>query len=576
MGGRRQPSGFGIRIVIGVVGGLAAATATADTWAGTVRNAGSEPLHGVMVRLTHDGSGVSESVFTDSQGRFEFAIRRNGKLRMRLRTPYYRDLTIDVEEPDREMALVMEAMTDEREISDSLPAGYHFGSLPFETGKDALFNRHQFQRDCLTCHQMGNPITRFPRTPEGWVETIRRMHAYLGNFDAELRDRRSVLLSKGFDGKPLSVRPEFPVDASLARTRITEYRMERGIVPHDAIVNPHDGLIYTVDQGADHMAVTDPATGQTEYISQSGGGMVYRKFGAVAGEIAVFNGRNGPHSLALGPDRKYYVTNTSTNSIGVFNPATRTWEPSFPIGNLPGQRRAVYPHTIRFGLDGIAWYTLAGSEQVGNLDPETGETRLVDLPKVQPGGISGGTTPYGIDVDPTTGMVWYTRLFGDKIGRIDPATREVTEYDSPVRGPRRMRFDADGILWVTGYSDGDLLRVDPDGFQTKVYPMPEFAPGFRPAPYALGVHPDTGDIWINENMTDRIYRFIPAEERYAVYPVPLSGTYTRDMDFTTDGRACTSNNPVPAAALEGGVLQILCIDVPAQEVRPMRNNRDRT
>ncbi|MDE0420202.1 MAG: carboxypeptidase regulatory-like domain-containing protein [Gammaproteobacteria bacterium] len=562
----RQPAGPATRLVIVFVAALAAATATAGTWAGTVRNAEGEPMHGVMVRFTHDGTGVSESVFTDAKGGFEWTGQRNGTLRLRLRTPYYRDLELAVDEGDSKMTLIMEAMTGDGEISDSLPAGYHFGSLPFETGEDALFNRHQFQRDCLTCHQMGNPITRFPRTPEGWVETIRRMHAYLGNFDAELRDRRSVLLSEGFDGKPLAVRPEFPVDESLARTRIIEYRMERGIVPHDAIINPHDGLIYTVDQGADHMAVTDPATGQTEYVSQSGGGMIYRKFGAVAGEIAVFNGRNGPHSLALGPDRKYYVTNTSTNSIGVFDPATRKWEPSFRIENRPGQRRAIYPHTIRFGLDGIVWYTLAGSEQVGNLNPETGETTLVDLPRVKPGGISGGTTPYGIDVDPTTGMVFYTRLFGDKIGRIDPATLEVTEYDSPVRGPRRMRFDADGVLWVTGYSDGDLLRVEPDGFKSKVYPMPEFAPGFRPAPYALGVHPDTGDIWINENMTDRIYRFIPAEERYVVYPVPLSGTYTRDMDFTADGQACTSNNPVPATALEGGVLQVICIDVqPAQE-----------
>ena len=547
--------------------GLLAGTAFAGTFAGTVRSADGEPLHGVAVRFTHDASGVSESVFTNPAGEFRLTVQRDGELQMRLRMPYYRDIEVEVQEPDAEMVFVMEAMTEDLEISNSLPAGYHFGSLPFETGEDALFNRHQFQRDCLTCHQMGNPITRFPRTPDGWVETIRRMHAMLGNFDAELRDRRSVLLSKGFDGKPLAVRPEFPIDESLARTHIIEYRMERGIVPHDAIINPYDGLIYTVDQGADHMAITDPATGQTEYVSQSGGGMIYRKFGAVAGEIAVFNGRNGPHSLALGPDRKYYVTNTSTNSIGVFNPATRKWEPSFKIENRPGQRRAVYPHTIRFGLDGIVWYTLAGSEQVGNLDPETGATKLVDLPRVKPGGISGGTTPYGIDVDPTTGMIWYTRLFGDRIGRIDPATLAVTEYDSPVRGPRRMRFDADGILWVTGYSDGDLLRVDPDGFESKVYPMPEFAAGFRPAPYALGVHPDTGDIWINENMTDRIYRFIPSEERYVVYPVPLSGTYTRDMDFTADGQACTSNNPVPAAALEGGVLQVICIDVqpPAQE-----------
>ena len=61
-------------------------------------------------------------------------------------------------------------------------------------------------------------------------------------------------------------------------------------------------------------------------------------------------------------------------------------------------------------------------------------------------------------------------------------------------------------------------------------------------------------------MTDRLYRFIPDEERYVVYPVPLSGTYTRDVTFTNDGLVCTSNNPIPAVALEGGVLQILCID----------------
>ncbi|MCY3840272.1 MAG: carboxypeptidase regulatory-like domain-containing protein [Gammaproteobacteria bacterium] len=237
------------RLMVAV--GLLAPAASAGTFAGTVRGDDGEPLQGVMVRLTHEASGVSESVFTDPDGMFQLTIERGGKLQLRLRTPYYRDVVDEVEEPDGELAFVMEAMTTDREISDSLPAGYHFGSLPFETGEDALFNRHQFQRDCLTCHQMGNPVTRFPRTPEGWVETIRRMHAMLGNFDAELRDRRSVLLSKGFDGKPLAVRPEFPIDESLSRTRIIEYRMERGIVPHDAIVNPHDGLIYTVDQGAD-------------------------------------------------------------------------------------------------------------------------------------------------------------------------------------------------------------------------------------------------------------------------------------------------------------------------------------
>ena len=95
------------------------------------------------------------------------------------------------------------------------------------------------------------------------------MHNYVrSDFDEDLRVRRSHILSQGFDGEPVSVRPRFPIDESLSRAKIYEYRVEQGIIPHDAIVNPNDGLIYTVDQGADHMAITDPATGHTEYISQ--------------------------------------------------------------------------------------------------------------------------------------------------------------------------------------------------------------------------------------------------------------------------------------------------------------------
>ncbi len=522
------------------------------------------PLKGVLVRVTNGEIGISESVYSRNDGSFTLQTELRGDVEVRLRTPYYRDSKLSVSLSADQPSILnvsMIKMTDPQEISDSLPAAYHFGNLPFEEGDDSLFNKHQFQRDCLTCHQMGNPLTRVARSPQDWVGVIIRMHAMLGNFDAELRDRRSELLSVGFNGDALSVRPDFPLSDDLAHAKVYEYRMDRSVVPHDAIYNPDDGLLYTVDQAADHMAITDLTTGETKYVSQSGEGMVHHVFGSVGGELAVFNGRNGPHSLDMGPDGKYYVTNTSTNSIGVFNPKTHEWEPSFVIG-----RGAVYPHTIRFDLNGKAWFTLAGSESVGSLDPETGETLVIRLPRVRPDGMSGGTTPYGIDTDPITGMVWYTRLFGDRIGNIDPETSEVTEFESPIRGPRRMRFDSSGTLWVTGYSEGTIAKIDPATFDATVYPMPEFASGYRPAPYALGVHPGTQEIWVNENMTDRMYRFIPDEERWVVYPIPLSGTYTRDMTFTDDGKACTSNNPVPRSALEGGVLQIICIDANATQL----------
>ena len=50
-----------------------------------------------------------------------------------------------------------------------------------------------------------------------------------------------------------------------------------------------------------------------------------------------------------------------------------------------------------------------------------------------------------------------------------------------------MRFDhQNGTLWVTGYSEGMLARITArsNGFESKVYALPEFAEGYGPAPYA--------------------------------------------------------------------------------------------
>ena len=532
---------------------------------GQVTDPKGTPVHGVMVRLGDDGMGMAESVFTDAQGKYTLKTGLRGNLYLRLRTPYYRDyrevVTLSPDAP-LQKNLVMEPMVDAAEISDSLPAAYHFANLPFEAGDNADFSRIMFQRDCLSCHQIGNPYTRAPRSVEDWSATITRMHTYVGNFDMRLVAGRAAILAKGFNGdtKPLSVRPVFPLDKALNKAKIYEYRLAPAYIPHDTIYNPDDGLLYTVDQGLDYVSVTDMASGKTEYVFQADGLAALYRAGTDDGEpvFKKFPGgiKQGPHSLDLGLDNKYYITNGS-KSIGVFDPKTRKFEPSHLI---PEKYGANYPHTIRVDGKGMVWFTLTGSEQVGRLDPTTGEFMVLDLPTHKPIGFAGTTQPYGIDIHPVDGSIWYSRLYVDKIGRIDPKTLKITEYDSPMGAPRRMHFDKKGVLWITGYAEGTLARIDVDGFKSKVYRLPEFAEGVRPATYALGVHPNTQDIWINENMTDRIYRFIPAEERFIAYPMPLSGTYTRDMTFTKDGRVCTSNNPIPPMALEGGVLEIICID----------------
>jgi streptogramin lyase len=533
---------------------------------GQVSDPEGKPIRGVMVRLGDDGMGMAESVFTDAQGNYTLKTQLNGNLYLRLRAPYYRDyrevVTLDPAAPAQKN-FVLEPMTGAAEISESLPAAYHFATLPFETGENARYSRDMFQRDCLSCHQIGNPYTRTTKTEQVWKDTITRMHTYVGNFDMALVPERAAILAKGFneDTKPLTIRPVFPLDKALNNAKIYEYRLAPAYIPHDTIYNPNDGLLYTVDQGLDYVSVTDMASGKTEYVFQADGLAALYRHGTDDGDPLYKEFpkglKHGPHSLAMGLDKKYYITNGSV-SIGVFDPKTRRFEASYKI---PEDTGAVYPHTIRVDGEGMVWFSLTGSEQLARLDPTSGEFKILNLPTHKPMGFAGTTQPYGVAVHPLDGTIWYSRLYADKIGRIDPKTLEITEFDSPMGGPRRMHFDKKGVLWITGYEKGTLARIEVgDKLKSKVYPLPGFAEGVRPAAYALGVHPETQEIWINENMTDRIYRFIPSEERFIAYPMPLMGTYTRDMTFTKEGKVCTSNNPVPPMALEGGVLEIICID----------------
>jgi virginiamycin B lyase len=537
---------------------FAGVAAEAGTLTGTVKDNAGKPQAGVIVRVTESvENGNSELVYSDAQGRFKLDATLNGRLDVRLRVPYHQDLKESITlDPKATITrqYVMKRMTNDQEISDRLPAGYHFGQLSFDKDENGHFTKYQFQRDCLTCHQLGNSLTRVPRTPEVWEVTIERMHRYLGNFDVELRKQRSKILSEGFDGKPLAVRPVFPVDPMIATAKVYEYPLPKAVQPHDAAVSTVDGLVYTVDQAADLIAITNLDTRATEYFPHPPQDAQPGPPGRMGASIL-----HGPHSLSMGLDGKWYTTNSFGNRIGIFDPKLKQWEQAVKVVG------GVYPHTVRTDKEGIIWFTLANSEQVGRFDPKTKDVKVLRLPPMRSKGTAGGTVPYGIDVSPTDGTIWVTRLFGDKLDRVDPRTLQIKEYDSPVRGPRRMRFDKQGVLWLTGYADGVIARLQPNpydaavGFTSEVFPMPQFAKGYQPAPYALGVHPVTQEIWINENLTDRIYRFIPKEKKFVEYPMPLEGTYTRDFSFTKDGKACTTNNPSPAAALEGGVPELFCI-----------------
>jgi virginiamycin B lyase len=261
---------------------------------------------------------------------------------------------------------------------------------------------------------------------------------------------------------------------------------------------------------------------------------------------------------APGPDGNIYITVMHGDRIARFDTATQT----FTEWDLPA---GAHPHGLLVDRDGIVWYTGNGNGTIGRLDPKTGKVDQVPLPSggdphtividdkrvlwftVQSGNrigrldrttgkiteykTSGG--PYGIAID-QGGYVWFCRLSGDQLGRLDPRTGKISDLNTG-RGsrPRRMAAAADGMLWVTAYGTGKLLKVDPRRQKlTREYSMPA---GPNGGPYAVTVD-SAGRVWAAEIGSDTVALLDPRTERFRVVELPSHGAGIRKAIIDARGR----------------------------------------
>ena len=82
--------------------------------------------------------------------------------------------------------------------------------------------------------------------------------------------------------------------------------------------------------------------------------------------------------------------------------------------------------------------------------------------------------PHGLTVD-KDGKIWFTANSKGYIGKLDPATGEITEYKLPeaARDPHTPLFDSSGVLWFTVQGANMTGRLDPKTGEVKVVTYPE-------------------------------------------------------------------------------------------------------
>lgn len=194
---------------------------------------------------------------------------------------------------------------------------------------------------------------------------------------------------------------------------------------------------------------------------------------------------------------------------------------------MPGPSRM--PFSAAPGKDGYLWIPNFGiGNKITRLDPKTGE--MVDFPVP-----NSSTAAVHSAVEAPDGSVWLAEQGPNKLGRWDPKTQKITEYqDAYLPGKEgqenggskhTVRFDPNGNVWATGYP---LSRFDPE---TK-----KFTDFWGMADHTYGLEPDKdGNIWFTDPGLGKIGKADWKTLKIKEWQVPTKDGYERRLEFDPSG-----------------------------------------
>jgi len=524
---------------------------------GAVSDAHNKPLAGVMITAFDAVDDKTTSVFTMHGGRFKLPGLTGRDYKLRARLPGFEDEFIAVAYKSASSATVSFRLKPAANPRMQETSVDRIRLIKWPNDQARL----NFRMACAYCHQVGTEGFRAPREKADWDVMVREVMSTRTGFGAfrslhkETQQALPGMLYETYKKGAEANWPAYTKPSALSREGlhvvITEWPVghENNALMHDLEVGD-DGLIYLVDMVHDAVRTLDPKTGERRSYSIPGG----VKDGS--GDYPI----QGPHSIEKAPNGDMWITLALGGKMARFDPKKKEF---LLIESGEGGKRGGYPHTLRFDQSGICWYTDAAMNSIFRLDPATLKIKQYQLLKPEQAvnvptmGESGGITPYGIDIAPD-GKVWYTKLNGQRVGVIDPATGKTTEWKPPVHGPRRLEVANDGVVWIPGFGSGDFCSYDPNKDKWKVHKLPG---GGDDIPYAINVDRRTGQIWICGAGSDTMMRFDPKTEKLTVIPMPTQVTYTREVEFGKDGSIWTCNSNHPARHIEGRRQSVIKIEV---------------
>ncbi|MCH8266792.1 MAG: carboxypeptidase regulatory-like domain-containing protein [Acidobacteria bacterium] len=491
---------------------------------GAVRSAVGEPLEGIMVQLISQETAIRTTVYSNKAGQYEFPKLADGSYTLRIARPMehkpYQRNSLSINGATTIEDIVLERVSD----TEFLPPTPEIAAQL--TGVDWLLNlpgtgqeKRIFGHGCgSTCHSY-QQVFRNRYDEKSWRLIVNRMMHYsgsplinprggpVGRISLEDEERLVQWLGRvrGPDSKdaPFHV---LPGPRGLAtRVIITEYELPRVLLaPHDVHGDSKGGIWYTAHRSP-YIGRLDPETGKVE------------EYRVPAFQDAL----PGTHRVWVDENDIVWVSENWAHNLTRFDPETKQFRQfHFDEAGLLNS-----PGFSNFAMDreGFVWETL--NSFVVKISKRTGEiVKRWPIPKVR--------STYDNMVTPD-GHYWVGGTSGSNLlAVVDSHTDQVWELEtrSLQSRPARGGFDPNGIAWFGGRG-GTILRLDP-----KTRDVTEYAP---PIPYVTFYEamPDQrGEIWAGAQHGGRFMRFNPSTGRWIQYVLPEPYSHNRRtwIDNSTD------------------------------------------
>ena len=490
---------------------VSVSAAMAADLSGTVTGPDGAPFRAAFVQARNNALKMTVSVLTDAKGSYRIDHLPAGTYSIRIRATGF-----------KADAANGRAITEADHVAQNFSlqkAPIRWSEISQLQGEELLPEapgKKTWIANCFGCHGFQSKMASVVRDEDGWRDRVNFMREAMksslgerrGFDDAQAEEVVKYLTAMFSEDSQL---PKSPADLPAYAGTVFKVPDEAlNIVYVDYDMPGANRFPWTAQPDKDGLFWT-PEYGQANKIS---------RLNAETGEIVEFQAPNlGPaliHSAVPAPDGSVWLTEAGSKKLGRWDPNSQAIEE---------YQDTWRKHTIKIHPDGRIWST--GGLTV--FDPKTKSyTHIAEAPNT-----------YGIDLD-SKKNVWFTEMMkGGKVGVIDPATLKVTKFAPPTDGrPRRIVVAPDDIVWFAEFDASKIGRVDPKTGTVKEFDLP--FPHTKP--YALKMSRD-GMLWYSSEARDVIGRFDPASGNVVEFPMPYTDNGMRDFFPDGQGRLWYASPP---------------------------------